>query len=67
MVAWARMHAALSNLDEKAAARMRTLAGEHCPRAGHWFTPAKTGSRRRFAQGELMPAVGGDCGATIWQ
>ena len=67
MVAWAREHAALSNPDEKAAARLRTLAGEPCPREGFWLTPARVGSRRRFTQGEVMPAVGGDYGATIWQ
>ncbi|MEK8032528.1 hypothetical protein AACH06_17030 [Ideonella sp. DXS29W] len=38
-----------------------------CPREGWWVTPAKADSRRRFQLGELMPEVGGDYGATIWQ
>lgn len=67
MVAWARAHAALSAPDEKAAAPLRALAGEPCPREGWWLTPAKLDSRRKFQQGETMPEVGGDYGATIWQ
>jgi hypothetical protein len=47
--------------------RLRALAGEPCPREGFWVTPAKTNSRRHFKAGELMPDVGGDYGATIWQ
>lgn len=46
---------------------LRVEAGNPCPRSGYWFTPAKTDSRRRFEAGEVMPAVGGDYGATIWQ
>ena len=42
-------------------------AGEPCPEAGWWFTPAKTGSRRYFRQGEVMPTLGGDYGETFWQ
>lgn len=42
-------------------------AGQPCPEAGWWFTPAKTGSRRYFRQGEVMPALGGDYGKTFWQ
>lgn len=67
MVAWAREHAALSQPDEKAAARLRAMAGEPCPRTGWWMTPAKAGSRRRFDLGEPMPEAGSDYGATIWQ
>ncbi|MCW7536717.1 hypothetical protein OOT46_02465 [Aquabacterium sp. A7-Y] len=44
-----------------------TAAGELCPREGYWFTPAWENSRRHFAQGELMPEVKSDHGATIWQ
>lgn len=29
--------------------------------------PAQAGSRKYFQQGELMPAVSADYGATIWQ
>jgi Protein of unknown function (DUF3396) len=41
--------------------------GLPCPRAGWWFTPAREGSRRHFAQGETMPELGSDYGASIWQ
>jgi len=38
-----------------------------CSRSGFWFTPAQVGSRRYFKSGDVMPSVGGDYGATIWQ
>jgi Domain of unknown function (DUF1911)/Domain of unknown function (DUF1910) len=47
--------------------RLRVMAGQPCPRDGWWVTPAKTDSRRLFKAGEVMPDVGGDYGATIWQ
>jgi Domain of unknown function (DUF1911) len=47
--------------------RLRVEAGQPCPREGFWLTPAKTNSRRLFKAGEVMPDVGGDYGATIWQ
>jgi hypothetical protein len=47
--------------------RLRAQAGQPCPREGFWLTPAKTNSRRLFKAGEVMPDVGGDYGATIWQ
>jgi hypothetical protein len=46
---------------------LRVAAGQPCPREGFWVTPAKTNSRRLFKAGEVMPDVGGDYGATIWQ
>jgi hypothetical protein len=46
---------------------LRCDANKPCPRDGFWFTPAQPGSRRYFKQGDLMPEVGGDYGATIWQ
>ena len=52
---------------QASADRLRAPAGEPCPREGWWFTPARANSRRHFAVGELMPDVGGDYGATIWQ
>jgi len=45
----------------------RVEAKQPCPRSGFWFTPAQAGSRRYFKSGDLMPEVGGDYGATIWQ
>lgn len=67
LVAWCRANSALSDEAEKAVTRLRCLAGQPCPRAGHWFTPARPDSRRSFQQGEVMPDVGGDYGVTIWQ
>lgn len=50
-----------------ASSALRCEAGQPCPREGHWFTPARADSRRRFSAGEVMPDVGGDYGTTIWQ
>jgi hypothetical protein len=47
--------------------RGRVEAGQPCPRAGYWFTPASPNSRRRFQQGEVMPDTKSSYGATIWQ
>ncbi len=49
------------------AARLRCPAGDACPKAGYWMTPAKADSRRPFKAGEIMPSLGGDYGDTIWQ
>jgi hypothetical protein len=49
------------------ASALRCKSGEPCSRDGHWFTPARPNSRRSFKQGEVMPELGGDYGATIWQ
>jgi hypothetical protein len=49
------------------AARLRSPAGQPCPKAGYWLTPAKADSRRLFKAGEVMPSLGGDYGETIWQ
>jgi Domain of unknown function (DUF1911)/Domain of unknown function (DUF1910) len=46
---------------------VRVIGGQTCPRDGLWFTPARVNSRQHFKQGEIMPVVGGDYGATIWQ
>lgn len=64
LVDYARQHAATSQVQHLAT---RVLGGERCPSAGWWFTPARAGSRQRFEEGQLMPEVGGDYGATIWQ
>lgn len=45
----------------------RVEAGQPCPRAGYWFTPAQADSRRSFQQGETMPDFSDSSwGATIW-
>lgn len=46
---------------------LRCSAGEPCPKAGYWISPAKADSRRLFKQGEIMPELGADYGVTIWQ
>ena len=46
---------------------LRCEASQPCPREGYWFTPARPGSLRCFAHAEVMPDVGGDYGATVWQ
>ena len=51
----------------KAGVRLRAMAGEVCPRTGHWFTPARENSRTQFEAGQTMPDVGGTWGTTIWQ
>ena len=50
-----------------ASTRLRCEANQPCPREGWWLTPARENSRRLFKQGELMPEVGSDYGAVIWQ
>ena len=45
----------------------RVEAGQPCPRAGYWFTPAQANSRRHFQQGEPMPCfTGSSWGDTLW-
>lgn len=45
----------------------RVEAGQPCPRAGYWFTPAQNNSLRLFKQGELMPAIdASNWGDTLW-
>ncbi|PLK47297.1 hypothetical protein [Uliginosibacterium sp. TH139] len=47
--------------------RLRCPAGQSCPQTGYWMTPAKEDSRRMFKQGEVMPDLDSNYGATIWQ
>jgi hypothetical protein len=67
LVAWARAHQQLSATEAGDTGGLRCEAGQPCPRAGWWFTPAQAGSRRRFQQGEVMPDTKSPWGATIWQ
>jgi hypothetical protein len=46
---------------------MRVAAGRPCPETGFYFTPARADSRKLFKEGDVMPDVGADYGATIWQ
>jgi len=50
-----------------AVVRLRCAAGQPCPREGWGFTPARLDSRRYFVKGDVMPNVGSDYGATVWQ
>ena len=46
---------------------LRVAGGQPCPRAGHWFSPAKEDSARHFNEGELMPSFdAAQYGQTIW-
>lgn len=71
LVDYARTHGALpSTASENAidqSARLRIEAGQPCPQAGYWFTPAQLHSRRHFKEGDIMPVVDSDYGVTIWQ
>lgn len=60
-------HAALAENSASKPNALTVAAGKPCPREGWWTTPVHTGSRRRFAGGELMPELGGSYGTTIWQ
>ncbi|BAK75938.1 protein of unknown function [Pseudogulbenkiania sp. NH8B] len=45
----------------------RCEAGQPCPQAGTWWTPAKPDAHRHFSLGEIMPAFPDSTyGATIW-
>ena len=69
LVDFARSFPAGQGADGDGANRLslRCEAGQPCPRAGYWMTPAKAGSRRHFQQGDVMPAIASDYGSTIWQ
>ncbi|WP_460844285.1 hypothetical protein [Noviherbaspirillum agri] len=47
--------------------RLRIEGGKPCPQTGYWFTPAQSSSGRHFKEGEKMPTIDSDYGATIWQ
>lgn len=71
---WARANHSVDRLSPNAEAGMagtnaslRCEANQPCPKTGYWLTPAKANSRRHFQQGQVMPDVPSDYGATIWQ
>lgn len=66
LVDYARQHySAQQAIDALRPARCE--AGQPCPQAGSWWTPAKPDARRTFAQGEVMPDFpDSSYGATIW-
>ena len=69
LVAWARENAHLSASDGTTVGTpsLRCEAGQPCPQAGYWSTPAQTGSRKHFDTSAVMPAIASDNGTTIWQ
>ncbi len=67
LVDYARQNFPLTAPGDGEGARLRCEAGQPCPKEGYWLTPAKADSRCFFNQGETMPSLGGDYGATIWQ
>ncbi|WP_295907284.1 PoNe immunity protein domain-containing protein [uncultured Xanthomonas sp.] len=67
MVAWARAHASLGTSAGQQQSMSSVPGGQPCPQAGWWHTPAKTGSRRYFKAGEVMPVIEGSAyGETFW-
>lgn len=46
---------------------IRVLGGEICPKAGYYFSPAKSDSLRWFENGEIMPNFDTQYGLVIWQ
>jgi len=46
---------------------LKVAAGQSCPQTGFYFSPAVSGSRRRFIKGEEMPSSNSTYGQTIWQ
>lgn len=67
LVAWSRSFQSESAAPAPAPTRLRIEAGQPCPQAGWWVTPAKANSQRYFQFGDVMPALGGDYGLTIWE
>lgn len=70
LVAWARENADRfpdGGKGNTPKSRSNVPAGNSCPEAGWWFTPAQAGSRRYFKQGEIMPSISSDYGNTFWQ
>lgn len=45
---------------------MKALAGQNCPKSGHWWSPANHSQSRYFEQGDVLPKVDSDWGETIW-
>lgn len=69
LVAWARENAHLSASDGTTvgAPSLRCEAGQPCPQAGYWSTPAQTGRRQHVEAGAPMPALPNNESATPWQ
>lgn len=53
--------------DDTEPGRLRVEAGKRCEISGFYFSPASSGSRRFFAQGEIFPSIDSTYGNTIWQ
>jgi hypothetical protein len=53
------------NTPTAAQGRLRCEAGQPCPRAGLWYSPAAS-EPMSFKQGDVMPEMTSDYGQTIW-
>ena len=42
-------------------------AGQVCPKAGYWYTTAKSNFRQYFKQGDIFPDFESDWGDVYWQ
>lgn len=67
LVQWARENQHLATEPAPLPIHARVEAGMPCPHDGYYFTPAKSDSRKLFKRGELMPEIGNEGWATIWQ
>lgn len=67
MIPWPEGYGPLEQDESIPPEQRRCVAGDLCPKAGYWLSPAKTDSRRMFRAGDVMPELGSTWGATIWQ
>ncbi|WP_137938808.1 hypothetical protein [Chitinivorax sp. B] len=62
MLPWPQPVTATEHLE-----RLRCEADQPCPRTGWWWSPAAGGQgRQHFEQGQILPKIESDYGATIW-
>ncbi|QIC74456.1 hypothetical protein FSC05_12485 [Acinetobacter indicus] len=47
--------------------KLNMAAGRVCPKAGYWYTTAKSNSRQYFKQGDIFPDFESDWGDVYWQ
>ncbi|CAN7144681.1 hypothetical protein [Massilia sp. LjRoot122] len=56
-----------TEIDQSAHEERRVEAGKRCEISGFYFSPASSGPRRFFTQGEVFPKLDSAYGNTIWQ
>lgn len=57
----------VTEIDQSVHEERRVEAGKRCETSGFYFSPASSGSRRFFGQGEVFPKLDSAYGNTIWQ